>query len=136
MGIECRTSNENLEMIPDHWARFMGENIYAQIPGKSSEEVVALYCDYAGDCTQPYSLVIGCWVESADQIPEGMVAKEVPGGKFAYFLAKGEHPKALVDTWGHVWQTELQRSYTGDYEIYGQKFFAQDPQVDLFIAID
>lgn len=140
MGIECRTSNSPEAAphdIPKLWEKFYTENIINQISYKNSDEVIALYCDYEGDYTKPYSLVIGCPVSSSSVIPGGMVAKIIPAGSYAVFSAIGEHPKTLIETWGHVWQQiDLKRTYTGDYEIYGEKFHSGSTQVDVYIAIE
>ncbi len=140
VGIECRTSNapeEGPQDIPRLWGQFYSEDIINKIPNKVSNEVIALYCDYEGDYTQPYSLVIGCPVTSLDNIPEGMVAKIIPAGSYAVFRAIGEYPTSLIETWGSIWQTELKRTYTGDYEFYGEKFSSGSPkEVEVFIAIE
>ncbi len=140
MGIECRTSNApeaGPHDISKHWGKFYSENIIDQIPNKASNEVIALYCDYEGDYTQPYSLVIGCPVSSLDAIPKGMVTKIIPAGSYAVFPAIGEHPKRLIETWGHIWQqADLKRTYTGDYEVYGDKFSGSPQEVEVFIAIE
>ncbi|MBS0636305.1 MAG: effector binding domain-containing protein [Verrucomicrobia bacterium] len=140
IGIECRTSNAPEAAsrdIPKHWEKFYSENTMSQIPNRVSNEVLALYCDYEGDWTKPYSVVIGCKVSSLDAIPDGMVAKTIPEGSYAVFHAVGEHPAALIQTWGKVWQQQdLGRTYTGDYELYGEQFFTSSPQeVAVFIAV-
>ncbi len=140
VGIECRTSNAPEaapQDIPQHWGRFYGEGIINQIPNKASDVVIGLYCDYEGDYTKPYSLVIGCPVSSIDVIPKGMVAKTISAGSYAAFRAVGEHPKSLIETWGRIWQqTNFERTYTTDYEIYGDKFVSGSPQeVEIMIAI-
>jgi predicted transcriptional regulator YdeE/GNAT superfamily N-acetyltransferase len=140
IGIECRTSNApaaGLHDIPKHWGKFYQENTVSKIPNKTSNEVIALYCDYEGDHTGQYSLVIGCPVSSLDDIPEGMVAKAIPGGSYAIFSAVGEHPKTLIETWRQIWQQQnLVRTYTGDYEVYGDKFLESPTEVEVCIAID
>lgn len=140
MGIECRTSNApdaGPQDIPKHWAKFYGDNILDQIPNKSSDEVIALYCDYESDYTGPYSFVIGCPVTSVDDLPEGMIIKTIPAASYAVFYAIGEYPKSLIDTWGAIWHTPLDRTYTGDFEIYGNKFVSGSPQeVEVYIAIE
>lgn len=139
VGIHCRTSNSaeaGPHDISQLWDRFYREDIINKIPGKTSSEVIALYCDYEGDYTQPYTLIIGCPVSSLDNVPQGMVGKIIPASSYAVFHAKGEHPKKLIETWGDIWQQSLNRTYTGDYEVYGDKFFSKSPQeVDVFIAI-
>ena len=100
--------------------------------------MIALYCDYAGDHTEPYSLVIGCSVTSLDNVPEGMVSKIVPESSFAVFDAIGEYPASLIKTWKMIWQqADLERTYIGDYEFYGDKFTSKTPQeVEIFIAVE
>jgi predicted transcriptional regulator YdeE len=136
IGINCRTSNAK-ETGPQLWGRFYSEDILSQIPNKVSNEVIALYCDYEGDYTQPYSVVIGCPVSSIDTIPEGMVAKTIPASSYAVFRAIGEHPKALIETWGNIWkQPKLERTYTGDFELYGNKFVSGSlKEVEVYIGI-
>lgn len=141
IGITCRTSNapaEGPHDIPKLWGKFYSEDILNRIPNRVSDEVVALYCGYEGDYTQPYSIVIGCPVSSFDVIPEGMVAKTIPAGSYALFRAVGDYPKSLVDTWGEIWQqSNLKRTYTGDYELYGEKFVSGSPkEVEVFIGIE
>lgn len=141
MGIECRTSNApetGPHDIPKLWQRFYSEDTLSKIPNKISNEIIALYCDYEGDHTQPYSVVIGCQVSSSDVIPEGMVARTIPASSYAVFRAIGEHPKALIETWGKIWQESgLERSYTGDYEVYNEKFFSKSPQeIDIYVAVE
>jgi predicted transcriptional regulator YdeE len=139
VGIECRTSNDSHagpHDIPRLWQRFYAENVLGTIPNKASEEVIALYCDYEGDYMQPYSCVIGCAVTSLDEIPHGMVGKVVPASPFAVFQATGEFPQSLITTWGHIWQSDLKRTYAGDYEVYGEKFAAGNPkEIDVLVAI-
>lgn len=141
IGIDCRTSNApeaGPQDIRKLWGRFYGEDIISQIPNKTSNEVIALYCDYEGDYTQPYSVVIGCPVSSIDTIPEGMVAKTIPESSYAVFRAVGEHPQALIETWGNIWkQPSLERTYTSDYELYGNKFVSGSPkEVEVYIGVD
>ena len=140
VGISCRTSNApeaGPQDIPRLWGRFYNEDIMNKIPNKASHEVIALYCDYEGDYTKPYSIVIGCPVNSVEVVPPGMVAKTIPSGSFAVFRAVGEHPASLIETWGKIWQTELKRSYTGDYEFYGDKYISGSPkEVEVLIAIE
>ncbi len=140
IGIECRTSNApeaGPHDISKHWEKFFKDEILSKIPNKISDEVIALYCDYESDFTKSYSLVIGCQVNSIDEIPENMVAKKIPAGSYAIFPAIGEHPKTLIETWGQIWQhPQLKRTYTGDYELYGHKFSKSPQEVDVFIAVE
>lgn len=138
IGIECRTSNATEagpQDIPKLWGRFFSEDIISRIPNKISNDIIALYCDYEGDYTQPYTVVIGCRVSTSHTIPKGMVLKIIPASSYAIFQAIGEHPKALIETWGKIWQEQdLERTYTGDYEVYNE--FNKFPQeIDVYVAV-
>ncbi len=140
IGIECRTSNHpeaGPQDIPKLWQKFYQEGIAAKIPNKISDEVIALYCDYEGDYTLPYSIVIGCPVSSAEVIPEGMVAKTIPASTFAVFETTEDFPKSLIDTWVRIWKSGMKRTYSGDYELYGKQFAeGVSKKVDVLVAIE
>ncbi len=140
IGIACKTSNAvdaaSVD-IPKLWQRFYAEGTALAIPNKISHDVIALYCDYEGDFTKPYSLVIGCPVSSKETIPEGMVAKIIPGGTYERFLATGEFPASVVKTWNTIWTADLKRTYTGDYERYGEAFSSgTSKDVEVFVAVN
>ena len=139
-GIELRTSNNpdsGPKEIPIHWENFYSDKIFEKIPNKISNEVIALYCDYEGDYTKPYSLIIGCSVSSTESIPSGLVLKNLPKTSYAVFTAIGEHPKALIETWENIWNSNLKRTYSGDFELYEENFMLKDIQkVEVYIAIE
>jgi len=81
-------------------------------------------------------------VASDADVPEGMVAKKVPAGKFAVFTSeKGPAPKVVPELWmkiNSLPQTAVgaDRAYRADFEIYDQR--AMDPQnlqMDVYIGI-
>ncbi len=139
MGIFVRTSNAENEKRGDiiHlWQRFYQDGILYKIPNRASEEIFALYTDYSGDYTQPYTLVIGAPVSNVENIPEGMTVKTIPASTYAVFTAKGEFPQSLIETWGTIWKSKLSRSYTGDFELYRPEFQnKKSDEVDVYIAL-
>lgn len=141
IGISVRTTNQNGQGIKDIgglWERFFSENILETIPNKTNSEIYALYTDYESDFTEPYTTIIGCKVENLDEIPEGMIGKSLEGGNYLHLTARGDIHQGLVGSkWGEIWNSDMNRSYTADFEIYGEK--AQNPQdaeVDFFIAVN
>ncbi|CDR34926.1 GyrI-like domain-containing protein [Criblamydia sequanensis] len=135
VGIECRTSNNpeaGPKDIPLLWQKFYQDNIVSKIPNKSSTEIIALYCDYETDATGEYTVIIGCPVTSVEKLSKKLVSKIIPASKYAHFSAIGEFPESLISTWNQIWQTKLPRTYTGDFEVYGEK---APNEVDLFIAV-
>ena len=140
IGISIRTSNENgktAEDIGALWGKFMSENILEKIPKRISDDILSIYTNYESDHTKPYDTILGCKVSSLDTIPDGMVGQSFEGGTFAKFLSKGDVTKgAVYNTWADIWNTDLDRLYTADFEVYGEK--AQNPsdaEIDIFVAI-
>ncbi|MGH9494544.1 MAG: serine hydrolase [Candidatus Sulfotelmatobacter sp.] len=146
VGIAVRTSNAK-EMSADgvigkQWERLMQEGSTAKIQHKADQNIVAVYADYAGDHNGEYTFLLGARVTSDADIPEGMVAKKVPGGKFAVFTSeKGPAPQVVPALWTKInslAKTAVggERTYRADYEIYDQR--ALDPQnmvMDVYVGI-
>lgn len=138
IGLELRTNNKECSLaMPAHKDRFFNENILAKIPNKIDGSILALYTDYEGDYTQPYSWILGCEVSSLDNVPEGLVAKVIPQSKYAVFTTQGEFPQGLIAAWQAIWNSGLHRSYTSDFELYRSDFNPQtNPEVKVYIAVD
>ena len=141
VGISVRTTNQNGQAAQDIEAllnRFMGENLATQIPHKVEEAIYSVYTDYEGDHTQPYTVLLGCRVSDASTVPNGMVAKEIEGGTYRPFVAKGDLSQGVVyRAWTKIWNTDLDRAYTADFEVYGEN--ARNPEeaeVDIYIALN
>lgn len=140
IGIFVRTSNEperGEKDIPALWKRFSAENIHGTIPNKINADVYGVYSDYDGDCTQPYTLTIGLKVSSIDQIPEGMHAVKVCGGNYEKFTDQGKLSENIIfNKWMEIWQTDLNREYSTDFEYYpASQFFGDELSFDIMIGV-
>jgi len=136
IGIEARTSNDDAsDEIPHLWEQFFTENIKDKIPNKISSDILSLYTEYESDYTKPYTIVLGCKVKDFSDIPEGMVSKIIPSSKFAVFTAKGKMPDELVNTWQYIWDSDLERTYTGDFDVYTEKYSSEVPEANVYVAI-
>ncbi len=140
IGIAIRTTNvegQSAQDMAQLWSRFFAEAIQEKIPNKTDNSLLTLYTNYEGDHMQPYDALIGCRVSSIDEIPEGMVAHSCEGGVYQKYLAKGDITQGVVaQTWFDIWSQKMERSYSTDFEEYGEK--AQNPQdaeVDIYVAI-
>lgn len=141
IGIAVRTTNQQ-EMNPATakiaglWGRFFQEQVTDKIPNKTPlESTLAAYTKYERDHTGAYDLIVGREVNSLNSIPDGLTGVTIPAGKYLLFTAKGPMPKALIDTWGQIWNyfsktSSYQRSYTTDYEVH-----QADDKVEIYIAI-
>jgi predicted transcriptional regulator YdeE len=124
--------------IGAHWERFYSENIIGEIPDKIDNEVLGLYTDYEGDHTQPYTLILGCRVDTGHAMPpgHGMTNISIPESKYAVFTAKGKMPDCIVKTWGDIWNSGINRAYKFDFEVYGEKSHnPEDAEVDIYISV-
>jgi len=136
MGIELKTSKvdgQELAEIGAHWERFYTESIPTQIPQKLGDEITALYTDYAND---EYALVLGCWIDGNVEPIEGFVIKKVPASRYAHFKIDGPFPDSLIEVWEMINSSDIPRSYTGDFELYGPHFHPENgPHFELFISL-
>jgi predicted DNA-binding transcriptional regulator YafY len=140
IGISVRTSNQNGQAgmdISKLWQQFMAENSLAKIPNKINDTLYALYTDYEGDHTQPYSVIVGCKVTHLAEIPAGMIGKSFEGGDYVKLTAKGDIMQGFVaQQWAKIWEMNLDRSFTADFEVYDEKSQnLNDAVVDFLIAI-
>lgn len=140
IGITVRTTNENGQSgvdIPKLWQTFLMENCIDQIPNKIDNTVYCLYTDYEKDHTKPYTTILGCRVENLSVVPSNMTGKTIEQATYAKYTAQGNLAEGVVfNEWVKIWNTDLPRAFTADFEIYGQG--SQNPEnaeVDIFIAL-
>lgn len=138
IGLALRTNNQECaSTMPAHKDKFLKDNIFSKIPNKINEDLLALYTDYEGDYTKPYSWILGCEVSSLKSVPPGLVGKIIPESKYAVFTTQGGFPQGLIAVWQEVWKSGLLRSYTSDFEVYPKDFDPQkNPKVKVYIALD
>ncbi|MDF2515532.1 MAG: AraC family transcriptional regulator [Sphingobacterium sp.] len=140
IGIAIRTSNQNNQAakdIPELWARFFENDIMSRIPNKVSNELYCVYTEYERDHTLPYTTLLGCKVAHLDDLPEDMDGLRIEESRYHHVEAEGNLAAGIVyDAWLNIWEADLPRAFSADFEIYGEK--AQNPEqakVDIFIAL-
>lgn len=142
IGISTRTTNKNNQSKVDLeklWERFFAEKIIEKIPNKSSLDIISIYTDYKSDFTDEYTTIIGLKVSTLNDIPTGLIGREFKSDNFQKFTAKGQMPKAVLDTWLNIWQreAELNRKYNYDFEVYGEKSQNdENSQVEIYLSIN
>lgn len=141
IGIFARTTNEDgkaMQDIPALWNQFMSQQLADAIPNKEGSEIYCVYTEYEGDHMKPYTVLLGCRVSSLETIPEGMKGMTINAGPYATFKASGNLMEgAVANAWYSIWETELDRNYAADFEVYGEK--AQNPadaEVDIFVGLN
>ena len=140
IGISVRTTNENGQSrkdIPALWSQFMSEEIQNKIPNKVSEDLFCIYTDYEKDHTKPYTTILGCKVENLDVVPENMIGKTIESANYEELIAKGNLAEGIVfNKWLEIWNSDLDRSFTADFEVYGEKTQnLEKAEVAIYIAL-
>lgn len=140
ISLPYKTTNENFQSAKDIgelWNTFWQENIIAQIPKRLSEEIYAVYHQYEGDHTKPYSFFIGCEAAADVETLEGLQKLQIPSGEYRKFTAKGKMPDCIMNAWSDIWKSDIPRAYNVDYEVYDQRALdMNNAEVDIFISVE
>lgn len=140
IGISVETTNQDGKSAQDIgqlWARFYNEQLIEKISNKMGDEIYSIYTDYQSDYKGRYKVIIGLKVNSLREVPEGLVGREFKTENFTKFIAKGEMPTAIVNTWTEIWlkDRELNRTYSYDFEVYSHKSQkGPNSEVEIYVA--
>jgi len=140
IGISVRTTNVNnkaLKDIGELFGNFVSQNMMGKIPEKMTEDIYCVYTDYESDFNGPYTAIVGCKVSSLDDIPTGFIGKTIPDAKYQVYKSTGKLSVSLSKTWEEIWNTDIDRRYSADFDIYGD--MARDyenAEVETYVAIN
>lgn len=138
-GLQIKTTNENgkaMEDIGITWQRFFAEGIYEKIEHKANGKAIGLYTDYEKDYRGFYQFVAGVEVSQNSNQEKETVVKIIPKGKYAKFVIVGDVQKSVGELWSQIWQMDLNRTYTGDFEEYqNNSEDLQKQEIHVYIAI-
>lgn len=124
VGVSVITDSEKAtDDINALWERFFKESIGQAVEHKQSDVIYAVYSDYEGDHTKPYRLTIGYRVAESNDVLDTLHHVQVQANDYAILSAAGKQPQALIETWKSVWESDLERLYATDFEVYGPRFF-------------
>lgn len=121
----------------------MQEGVLQKIPNKADENIYAVYTDFANKRSGEYSVVLGARVTSKLRIPEGLVLKTVPAGKYLIFESeRGPARQVIPAAWQKIATLEDQgklghaRTYRADYEVYGaQAMNPENLRAELHVGV-
>ena len=117
------------------WQKFEKENFASQISNKISDEIYAVYFDYEGDHTQPFSYFIGCKVKTHPEFAPGIDTLMIPAQSYSKFIAKGKMPGCISDSWKDIWDSKIERAYKFDFEVYDERSKDwNNAIVDIFVS--
>lgn len=132
VGLSAMTGNTDPDMgtiIGGLWNDFYQGGVNSIIKNKTNKYAIGLYSDYTSD---QYCVTVGNEVSRAEN-PD-LTMKIIPAGKYAKFSVRGHMEKAVAKSWGEIWQMDLDRSFTGDFEEYRNDDI-NDCNIDIYIAI-
>lgn len=140
LKLETKTTNENNQSNVDCgnlWQKFESDKIAEQIPYKLSNEIFAVYYDYEGDKTKAFSYFIGCKVDENAEIPKGLNELIIPAQQYAKVIAKGEMTGCITQAWEKIWNSNLNRQFGFDFEIYDERSQNwNNAEVTIFVSIN
>lgn len=135
-GVATITNNADSDMpvkIGGLWQKLYS-GIAQKMIGKVNQKAIGLYCDYHqnGD----YTVLVGCEIEKSaiEQNSENAI-KRIPKGKYAKFKVNGDVQKAVGESWREIWNTPLERTFTGDFEEYQEDCDGKNGTIFIYIAI-
>ena len=139
LSLGTKTINRNGQSAIDCgklWQKFETGRYAEKIPGKLSSEILAVYYNYEGDYSKPYSYFIGCKTNPDTKVPDGMDSLVIPNGYYRVIKAKGILPDCVSKAWGVIWSVILPRSYQADFEVYGEKSKDRNnAEIEIFLSV-
>jgi AraC family transcriptional regulator len=135
VGITYFGDNNNGE-IPNLWGAF--NNHYLNIKHKSNSMLCYGICDADMDSEGRFHYTACAEVDSFEDIPEGMVAKVVPGGKYIVYTYRGAI-KDLGEFYNNIFTQWLPASgeeidYRPQLELYDERFM-RNGEFDIYVPI-
>ncbi|MET3115574.1 putative transcriptional regulator YdeE [Pedobacter sp. CG_S7] len=138
LKLDHKTTNEGGQSSIDCgnlWQKFETENFAESIPDKLGDEIYAVYYEYEGDYTKPFSYFIGCKVKIDAGVPQGMDNLVIPTGSFTKVLSKGKMPDCVANSWKDIWNSDTDRAYKYDFEIYNERSKDwSNAEVEIFVS--
>ena len=139
LKLDKQTTNQNEQSSHDcgnMWQKFEKENFVEKIPNKLSDEIYAVYFEYEGDYTQPFSYFIGCKVKIDSEVPNGMNSLFLPAENYSKIIAKGKMPHCVSDSWKNIWASNIDRAYNYDFEVYDERSKDwNNAEVEIFVSL-
>jgi AraC family transcriptional regulator len=132
VGMKYRGKNKNNE-IPALWEKFgpkMGEIKHIIGPAYG---VMDNYDEKSGE----FDYIAGFKVETASDIPEGMVSKDVPEQTYAVGICTLPTIREVCEYLYHTWlpQSGFNHAHGPEFELYDENFDPEDEKSKMYIYI-
>lgn len=140
VGIKIKTTNKDGKAMQDigmTWQKLFANGIYEKISNKVNSKTMGLYTEYEGDYTKPYTFIAGAEVSKEVQIGEELESIIIPKGKYAKFVITGDVQNSVGQAWQEIWNMDLKRKYTCDFEEYqNNSEDMQKQEIHIYIALE
>ncbi|MCJ8012903.1 GyrI-like domain-containing protein [Paenibacillus sp. KQZ6P-2] len=145
-GIKIRTSNQRESgpdgLIPSLWEQYYQSGMSNTGKLLHPHLLYALYTEYESDVNGEYSLLLGHEREPDFSGDDRLGTASVPEAKYFKFTTqRGPMQQVVLQLWQEIWaffeDSEIKRTYTGDFELYDLRHFnPADAVVDIYIAVE
>lgn len=139
-GIRIKTTNQEGKSVQDigmTWQKLFEYGVYNRIQNKVNNKTIGLYTEYEGDYTKPYIFIAGAEVSKEEKDNEELANKVIPKGKYAKFVIIGNVKNSVGQAWQEIWNMNLNRKYTCDFEEYqNNSEDMQKQEIHIYIAIE
>jgi len=140
LALKGKTTNINEQSSIDCgnlWQEFEKGKYAEKIPNKLTDEIFAVYHQYEGDYTEPFSYFIGCKVKADTEVPAGLETLTIAKGIYQKINAKGKMPDCVVNAWKEIWISNIPRSYKMDFEVYDERSKDwSNAEVEVYLSIE
>ncbi|KFI13129.1 AraC family transcriptional regulator [Vibrio coralliilyticus] len=137
VGIANQYTDEDLS-LPRLWSGFAPYR--DSIANRMGDEYFGIYESYEeAEESTTFVYICSARVENFDQVPEGMITREMPEQTYARFTHKGPIAQ-LEETLRYIWGSWLPKSAyeyeeKPDFELYPAGFNDADPENKLYLNI-
>lgn len=140
LALKAKTTNVNEQSSIDCgnlWQEFERGKYAEIIPNKLTDEILAVYHQYEGDHTKPFSFFIGCKVKTDTEVPQGLDSLTIAKGIYQKIVAKGKMPDCVINAWKEIWVSNIPRSYKMDFEVYGERSKDwSNSEVEVYLSVE
>jgi predicted transcriptional regulator YdeE len=125
LGRQVRTDPaRSVEDIPALWAEVTAGSLLADLPGRLTGDVYAVYSDleHAGRTNDgAFSFTIGVPVAPDAEAPPGLSLVTIPRSRRAVFPAPENDPSRIIEAWQLAWASDdAEKTFLCEYELYAQ----------------
>lgn len=136
-GFSARTNNASPDMtnvIGGLWQRLYSQDGYSNIQNKANRKAIGMYTEYSSDEKGDYTAAVGCEVTEVFESSNGIEFRKIPAGRYAKFIVRGNMVKAVNDFWLGLWNMELDRAFSCDFEEY-QNADPDNAEIHIYIGL-